>query len=87
MVLGLGIIPTIFADKIIDVETSQSSEIYESRVRRTAEESDVVAYFWTFVPPLFAGPKESCDPRDHLSELKTADDWNTHDSVRGLFAR
>ena len=50
-------------DKIIDIDTYQSSKNREARVQYTAEPSVVIASFWTSVPPVFTGPKESCDSR------------------------
>ena len=69
------------------MEISQSIEVHEARVRKTAEQSSIIASFRTSVPPVFAVPKESRDSIEPLLGLKNQDNWNPHDSVHGLFTR
>ena len=53
-------------DEIIDLETSQSSEIHESIFCLKGEQSAVMVFFSTSLPLVFAGPKESRESRDPL---------------------
>jgi hypothetical protein len=74
-------------DIIVDTDESQKGEIHEARVKRTQEQSTVIASFRTGVPPIFAGPKASRDAADPYSAIKTPQKWNGHDYLTGVFPR
>jgi hypothetical protein len=74
-------------DIIVDTDESQKGEIHEARVKRTQEQSTVIASFRTGVPPIFAGPKASRDSADPYSAIKTPQKWNGHDYLTGVFPR
>jgi hypothetical protein len=74
-------------DVIIDTDESQRGEIHEARVKRTQEQSTVIASFRTGVPPIFGGPKSQRDATDPYSAIKTPEKWNGHDYQTGVYPR
>jgi hypothetical protein len=74
-------------DEIIDTDESQRGEIHEARVKRTQEQSTVIASFRTGVPPIFGGPKAGRDAADPYTAIKTPEKWNGHDYLTGVFPR
>jgi hypothetical protein len=74
-------------DVIIDTDESQRGEIHEARVKRTQEQSTVIASFRTGVPPIFGGPKSQREATDPYSAIKTPEKWNGHDYQTGVFPR
>jgi hypothetical protein len=74
-------------DVIVDTDESQRGEIHEARVKRTQEQSTVIASFRTGVPPIFGGPKATRDVADPYSAIKTPEKWNGHDYQTGVYPR
>ena len=78
---------TICHGETVIPSESQLDEMHYAKFRNTKEQSIVIYYFKSNIPPILGGLSNGKEPTMPLTEIRNPGLWNVHDGVRGVYPR